>query len=104
MGADAADIGMTIHAHPTLSETVAFAAEAFEGTLTDMYLPKKIYEALPAAYISTGTLFILGAAYIGFGHWTMTGYLAVGLSCVFAGLTVNSIRRRQRSQSKARAR
>jgi dihydrolipoamide dehydrogenase len=41
MGADAADIGMTIHPHPTLSETVAFAAEAYEGTLTDLYLPKK---------------------------------------------------------------
>jgi dihydrolipoamide dehydrogenase len=41
MGADAADIGLTIHAHPTLSETVNFAAEAFEGTLTDLYLPKK---------------------------------------------------------------
>ncbi len=40
-GCDAADIGMTIHAHPTLSETVAFAAEAFEGTLTDLYLPKR---------------------------------------------------------------
>jgi dihydrolipoamide dehydrogenase len=41
MGADAADIGLTIHAHPTLSETVAFAAEAFEGTLTDLYFPKR---------------------------------------------------------------
>jgi dihydrolipoamide dehydrogenase len=41
MGADAADIGMTIHAHPTLSETIAFSAEAFEGTLTDLYMPKK---------------------------------------------------------------
>ena len=41
MGADAADIGMTIHPHPTLSETVAFAAEAYEGTLTDLYMPKK---------------------------------------------------------------
>jgi dihydrolipoamide dehydrogenase len=41
MGADAADIGLTIHAHPTLSETVAFSAEAFEGTLTDLYLPKR---------------------------------------------------------------
>jgi len=40
-GADAADIGLTIHPHPTLSETVAGAAEAFEGTLTDLYLPKK---------------------------------------------------------------
>jgi dihydrolipoamide dehydrogenase len=41
MGADAADIGLTIHPHPTLSETVGMAAEAFEGTLTDLYLPKK---------------------------------------------------------------
>jgi dihydrolipoamide dehydrogenase len=41
MGCDAADIALTIHPHPTLSETVAFAAEAFEGTLVDLYLPKK---------------------------------------------------------------
>jgi dihydrolipoamide dehydrogenase len=41
LGADAADIGLTIHPHPTLSETVCFAAEAFEGTLTDLYIPKK---------------------------------------------------------------
>ncbi len=41
MGADATDIGLTVHPHPTLSETVAFAAEAFDGTLTDLYMPKK---------------------------------------------------------------
>ena len=41
MGADAADIGLTVHPHPTLSETVAMAAEAFEGTITDLYLPKR---------------------------------------------------------------
>jgi dihydrolipoamide dehydrogenase len=41
MGCDAEDIGLTIHPHPTLSETVAFAAEAFAGTLTDLYLPKR---------------------------------------------------------------
>ena len=39
-GADAEDIGLTVHPHPTLSETVANAAEAFEGTLTDLYIPK----------------------------------------------------------------
>ena len=38
---DPADIGLTVHAHPTLSETVAMAAEAFEGTITDLYMPKK---------------------------------------------------------------
>jgi dihydrolipoamide dehydrogenase len=41
MGCDASDIGSTIHPHPTLSETVAMAAEAFEGTITDLYIPKK---------------------------------------------------------------
>ena len=41
MGADAADVGLTVHPHPTLSETVAFAAEAYEGTITDLYMPKK---------------------------------------------------------------
>ena len=39
MGCDAIDIGSTIHPHPTLSETVAFAAEAYEGTITDLYIP-----------------------------------------------------------------
>jgi dihydrolipoamide dehydrogenase len=41
MGADASDISLTIHPHPTLSETVAFAAEVQEGTLTDLYIPRK---------------------------------------------------------------
>ena len=41
MGADAHDLGLTIHAHPTLSETVCFAAELKEGTITDMMPPKK---------------------------------------------------------------
>ncbi len=41
MGADAEDIGLTIHPHPTLSETVCFAAEMAEGTITDLYVPKK---------------------------------------------------------------
>jgi dihydrolipoyl dehydrogenase len=41
MGADATDIGMTIHPHPTLSETVGMAAEMFEGTITDLIAPKK---------------------------------------------------------------
>jgi dihydrolipoamide dehydrogenase len=41
MGADAADIGLTVHPHPTLSESVGMAAEVYEGTITDLYLPKK---------------------------------------------------------------
>jgi dihydrolipoamide dehydrogenase len=41
MGAVADDLRLTIHPHPTLSETIGMAAEAFEGTLTDLYIPKK---------------------------------------------------------------
>lgn len=41
MGADATDLGHTIHPHPTLSETINFAAEMFEGTITDLIPPKK---------------------------------------------------------------
>jgi dihydrolipoamide dehydrogenase len=41
MGADATDIGLTIHPHPTLSETVFFAAEIAEGSITDLYMPRK---------------------------------------------------------------
>ena len=41
MGADAHDLGLTIHPHPTLSETVCFAAEMKEGTITDLYIKKR---------------------------------------------------------------
>lgn len=41
MGADMQDLSLTIHPHPTLSETVLFAAEMSEGTITDLFLPKK---------------------------------------------------------------
>ena len=40
MGADAEDLALTVHPHPTLSETVAMAAEVFEGTITDLYVKK----------------------------------------------------------------
>ncbi|WP_434030536.1 dihydrolipoyl dehydrogenase [[Pseudomonas] boreopolis] len=41
MGAEAEDIGHTIHAHPTLSESVGMSAEVYDGTITDLYIPKK---------------------------------------------------------------
>jgi dihydrolipoamide dehydrogenase len=41
MGSDAEDIGLTIHPHPTLSETIGMAAEMYEGTITDLIAPKK---------------------------------------------------------------
>lgn len=48
MGCDVEDMSLTIHPHPTLSETVAMAAEVFEGTITDLYLPKKKVETTTA--------------------------------------------------------
>ena len=41
MGADASDLALTIHPHPTLSESIAMAAEVYQGTITDLYIPKK---------------------------------------------------------------
>ncbi len=41
MGATAGDVGLTVHPHPTLSETVTFAAEVAEGVVTDIYAPKR---------------------------------------------------------------
>jgi dihydrolipoamide dehydrogenase len=41
MGADVADIALTVHPHPTLSETFNFAAEVAEGSCTDIYSPKR---------------------------------------------------------------
>jgi dihydrolipoamide dehydrogenase len=41
MGADTSDLGLTVHPHPTLSETIFFAAEIAEGSITDLYMPKK---------------------------------------------------------------
>ncbi len=45
MGCEAEDIALTIHPHPTLSETVMLASEIFEGSITDLYMPKKKTEA-----------------------------------------------------------
>jgi dihydrolipoamide dehydrogenase len=42
MGADVQDIALTVHPHPTLSETVAFAAELGDGTITDLIAPKRL--------------------------------------------------------------
>jgi dihydrolipoamide dehydrogenase len=43
MGCEAGDIGLSIHPHPTLSETVAMSAEVFEGTITDLYIPRRLF-------------------------------------------------------------
>lgn len=82
----------------TLDDSEADRAKRSPSTI---FLPARIYEALPAAYVSVGMMFIIGAVYIGIGHAPMIGYLAVGLSCILAGVTVNNIRRRERSRDKS---
>ena len=63
-----------------------------------VYLPKALYEALPAAYVSVGSLFVAGAIYLGLSDELSVGYLAVGMSCILSGLTVSSVRRAERSK------
>jgi dihydrolipoamide dehydrogenase len=53
MGADAEDLALTIHPHPTLSETVGLAAEAATGTITDLYLPKRAARRSTASALSS---------------------------------------------------
>ncbi len=82
----------------TSEQSMANSARRFPSNIyPNIFLPGRIYEALPAAYVSAGALFVLGAVYIGIGHGPMIGYLAVGVSCILAGVTVNIIRRRERS-------
>ena len=82
-----------------IQQSGADAAKAHSNKIfPSMYLPKAVYEALPAAYMSVGAMFIAGATYIGIDHGLTVGYLAVGFTCVFAGLTVSSIRRSERSK------
>ena len=63
-----------------------------------MFLPEKIYEALSATYFMVGSSLVVCAAYIGIDQSLMVGYLAVGLSCILAGVMVAGIRRRERSK------
>ena len=88
---------MSDHTDPfaTLEHPRAATAKRLPNNI---FLPEKIYEALPAAYMAVGTVFILGAIYIGIDYGPMVGYLAVGLSCILAGFAVASIRRKKRSR------
>ena len=62
-----------------------------------MWIPTKLYEALPAIYVTVGVALIIGTLYVGFDRGFMMGYLAVGLVCIAAGIAVRSIRNDVRS-------
>ena len=72
--------------------TEADAATRLPGHI---YLPRKIYDALPATYFFLGALFVLGSAYIGIGHGV--GYLAVGVICILRGAMVVGRRHKERT-------
>lgn len=63
-----------------------------------MYLPKRLYEALPFVYIAIGTLLVSGSTYIGLDHGPAASYFALGLASVVYGVAIQSIRRKARSK------
>ena len=64
--------------------------------VSDMWLPKPIYEGLPAIYIVAGVLFLFGATYLGFAHATAPLYAGIGAVCILSGLLVWRLRSQSR--------
>ena len=64
-----------------------------------MWLPTKMYESLPVLYVTVGASLLLGALYIGFNHELTLAYMALGSSCVSAGMFVRYLRHKARSQA-----
>lgn len=62
-----------------------------------MWIPTKIYEALPAIYFTFGTALIAGSLYIGLDHAPVLVYFILGSMCIGTGIVVGQIRRRLRS-------
>lgn len=62
-----------------------------------MWIPTKIYEALPAIYFAIGVALICGTAYIGINRGPMLGYLVLGFVCISAAILVAHIRHNARS-------
>lgn len=62
-----------------------------------MWLPRKVYEALPWVYVAIGLLFVGGAAYLGHGDFGSGFYFAFGVVSIASGLIVHYVRTRVRS-------
>ena len=62
-----------------------------------MWLPKPIYEGLPAIYVIVGVVFLCGATYLGFVHAAAPAYAGVGVVCILSGLLVWRLRSQARS-------
>ena len=76
------------------------AAVSSETLTKKMWIPTKLYEGLPALYLTVGALNILGAMYIDISYGLMPGYAVLGLACMIAGMLVRNIRRNARSGAK----
>ena len=61
-----------------------------------MWLPKPLYEALPAIYVIVGVLFLCGATYLSFVHEAAPAYAAIGTVCILSGLLVRRLRAQSR--------
>ena len=68
-----------------------------------MWIPTRIYEALPAAYVTVGLTFLIGALYVGVSHQLWLVYMVTGIVCVFGGVVITGIRHNARSQAKPSA-
>ncbi len=62
-----------------------------------MWLPKPIYEGLPAIYALAGVFFLFGASYLGFAHATAPLYAGTGAICILSGLLVWRLRSQSRN-------
>lgn len=67
-----------------------------------MWLPKPLYDALPAIYVIVGVLFLGGAAYLGFVNGAALAYAGIGTVCVLNGLLVRQCRERSRRSETSR--
>lgn len=62
-----------------------------------MWIPEKLYEALPAIYFAIGVAMICGTVYIGINRGSMLGYLVLGVVCISAAILVANVRHAARS-------
>ena len=67
-----------------------------------MWLPKPLYDALPAIYVLVGVLFVSGAIYLGFVHEAAPAYAGIGAVCVLSGLLVRKLREQSRKNDAAK--
>jgi hypothetical protein len=66
-----------------------------------MWLPKPIYEALPAIYMVIGVIFLLGAVYLGFSHPAAIAYAGIGVVCALTGVFIRELRQEARERKEA---